>query len=189
MRTLILLGSALATFGLASPITAQRDARLLGHTVHVTQQDNTRLVGELLAVQSDSLWLLDAGQPRALLLQALDEVQVRGRGMSGSGILVWSLLGGIASGVPLTVACATVTNGCGVVLPTVMLSWLLVGGVAAAITGSPHRSVGPYPELLAPYARFPQGLPPDFFPPRFPTSDPSKRTPPGNPLFQIRVPF
>lgn len=144
---------------------AQHKPPLLGSTVRLTMSDGGRLSGELLAAQRDSAWLLEAGGViRAISLHDLYGVQVRGRGMDSEKILLWTLIGGTVTGAALTAACSSVSDGCGGVFVGTMLSWGLVGGIAAGITRSPHRRIDPRPEALAPYARFPQGLPPQFTP-------------------------
>ncbi len=67
-------------------------------------------------------------------------------------------VGPILSGALLTSACNTVEDAdCAFVLPAVLVSWGLFGGICAAMSGSGMRPVNP--NQLAPYARFPQGLP------------------------------
>ncbi len=143
---------------------AQHQPPPLGSTVRLTMSGGGRLSGELLAAQRDSAWLLEAGVIRAISLHDVYGVQVRGRGMDSGRILLWTLIGGTVTGAALTAACSSVRDGCGGVFVGTMLSWGLVGGIAAGITRSPHRGVDPRGEALAPYARFPQGLPPQFTP-------------------------
>lgn len=79
--------------------------------------------------------------------------------------MAWSLVGGLVSGVALTAACGSVEGAeCGAVLPGVILSWGLVGGLSAAtLSGSSSQRLAPEEwERLRPFARFPQGLPEGF---------------------------
>jgi hypothetical protein len=50
------------------------------------------------------------------------------------------------------------------VFPAVLVSWSIVGGVMALATGPSWRTLPADAAALAPYARFPQGLPPDYVP-------------------------
>lgn len=163
MRSLIPILVAAATILGPQAALAQRQAPPFGSTVRFTMADGERLSGELLAAQRDSAWLLAGDMSRAISLHDVSRAQVRGRGMDRQKIMLWSLIGGVASGAVLTAACSRVEDSdCGAVFPAFVLSWALAGGIAAAVTQSPHRWVEPRLEVLAPYARFPQGLPPQF---------------------------
>jgi hypothetical protein len=162
MRNLFVILFAVATVLSAPPALAQKQPGPLGSTARFIMHDGAGLSGELLAAQRDSAWLLQAGVVHALPLHNVFQVQLRGRGMDSKGILLWTLIGGAVTGAALTGACSSVSDGCGGVFVATIGAWGLVGGIAAAITKSPHRWVDPRPEVLAPYARFPQGLPPQF---------------------------
>lgn len=162
-RTCSLVATFCVLLG-ASTAHAQRNAPLLGSKVRFMLPDGALLAGELLAAQRDSAWLLKARVMYAVHLPSAQQVEVRGRGVDRRGIMRWALAGGVVSGGALTMACASVTSDCGLVAPTALLLWGIVGGISAALTQSPHRWVEARAELLAPYARFPQGLPPAFAP-------------------------
>jgi hypothetical protein len=162
MRNLLSILAVAGTFLSPPAALAQHQTSPLGSTVRVIMSDGARLSGELLAAQRDSSWLLEGDVIRAISLDDVSRAQVRGRGMDSGRILLWSLIGGVVTGAALTSACSGVAEDCGGVFVASMLSWGLVGGIAAGITQSPHRWVDPRPEVLAPYARFPQGLPPHF---------------------------
>jgi hypothetical protein len=141
---------------------AQERRGPIGSTARLIMHDGARLSGELLAAQRDSTWVLHAGVIHAVPLHDVVQVQLRGRSMDSRGILLWTLIGGAVTGAALTGACSSVSDGCGGVFVATIGAWGLVGGIAAAITKSPHRWVDPQSEVLASYARFPQGLPPQF---------------------------
>jgi hypothetical protein len=153
---------AAVTVSTAIRCEAQHRRSVFGAKVRLVRYDGLRSSGELLAAQGDSLWLLASGAMYAVPLDKLQDVQVRRPGIDAVGILGWALVGGLVTGRALTAACSTVAEDCGGVFVGTMLSWGLVGGIAAAITRSPHRWLSPGAAALAPYARFPQGLPPGF---------------------------
>lgn len=162
-RTCSLVAAVCVLLG-ASAAHAQRNAPLLGSKVRFMLPDGALLAGELLAAQRDSAWVLDSRVMYAVHLPNVQRVEIRGRGLDRRGIRSWALAGGVVTGGVLTMACASVTSDCGLVAPTALFLWGIVGGISAALTQSPHRWVEARPELLAPYARFPQGLPPAFAP-------------------------
>lgn len=119
--------------------------------------------GELLWVSADSLWLL-ARQPWdvvAVPLEGVRSVRVP-RGPGAGRVLLWTLTGMAVTGGALAAACGSVEDAsCGAVFPSVALTWGLVGGLAAMRVEKERRlTLEPRPEVLRPYARFPQGPPP-----------------------------
>lgn len=145
------------------PAAAQRRESVLGTRVQLDVGDADRVSGELVAAQGDSLWLLPPGGALRLVpLGRVTRARVPRPGITAGGIMIWAGIGGLVSGLGLTLACSSVedTGGCGAVLPAVLAGWALVGGISAAITGSGWRTVAT--DSLAPYARFPQGLPETF---------------------------
>lgn len=143
---------------------AQRESGPLGATVRLSMSTGGSQSGELLAARRDSLWLLKHQLIHGIALPDVSRVNVRGKGIGRGGILLWTVIGGGVTGGALTAACSSVAEGCGGVFAGTMLAWAIVGGVAAVLTQSPHRWVDASPEALAPYSRFPQGLPPQFTP-------------------------
>lgn len=165
MRTQFPLATALVvvTSGVAS---AQRLPSPFGSRVTIDLQAGRRVTGELLAAERDTLWLLaPAGTLSSLALGDVQRAAVRQRGLTATGVLVWSVVGALVSGGALTAACASVDDAeCGAVFPAVALSWALVGGIGAAMAGGGSRAIPVTAQSLAPYARFPQGLPGGFEP-------------------------
>jgi hypothetical protein len=162
--TIGMLVFAAATLGTAAPGQAQHRRPLLGSQVRLELYDGSGMSGELLAVQQDSVWLLVRGEMRVIPLGGLERVQVRRPGIDATDILLWTVVGGAATGGALTAACSSVSEGCGPVFVVTLVLWWLVGGIAAENTQSPDRWLRPDSAALAPYARFPQGLPPGFVP-------------------------
>jgi hypothetical protein len=161
-----MLGAAAPAFAqYRQSLSGQRVQSVLGSRVRLERRDGSRLSGELLAAERDSVWVLDRGEIAVMPLVLLQSVQVRrGGGPDATGILVWAVVGGLVTGGALTAACSSVTEDCGGVFVGTLVSWGLVGGIAAAITRSPHRWLPLDAHAIAPYARFPQGLPPSVTP-------------------------
>jgi hypothetical protein len=134
-----------------------------------------RLEGELLAVSADSVWLL---ANRELVGEQVDRVQRISLRRHNRGGKIGLIVGGVASGVTgvlMAIAChrydssqsvggATIDSGCGGVGASFLAAGGLLTGVSALLmehNAWKNLRVTPTAEL-APYARFPQGLPPQF---------------------------
>lgn len=169
----LLLGAATPGLTQYRQSFRNRDVRsAFGSRVRLERRDGSRVSGELLAAARDSVWLLDRDEMIVVPLVLVQSAQVRRPGIDATGILVWAVVGGLLTGGALTAACSTVAEGCGAVFTATMVSWGLVGGLAAAITRSPHRRLALDVPAFTPYARFPQGLPPRFAPRGRPASTP-----------------
>jgi hypothetical protein len=161
MRTAVI---AFGIVALSRAAASQELPRTLGSTIDFRLVNSTALRGELLAAGRDSIWILPAdGRARALPLSQIARVSVQQSGITAKAILMWAVVGGFVTGGALTGACSTVEDAsCGLVLPATLFSWLLVGGLSAAMTGSGQFPLARTADGLRPYARFPQGLPVDF---------------------------
>lgn len=158
MRVLIWI--VLLWLGAVTAAPAQRLKPPLGSQVRVSASGDRSLSGELLAVDRDSIWLLQKQGLASVSLYEVSEVQVDRGGMGAKGALLWSLTFGLISGVALQTACSSVGGDCGRVLPTTLLLWGVVGGISAAsLQSTRHTTVPAEPASLRPWARFPQGLP------------------------------
>ncbi|SHK91260.1 hypothetical protein [Rhodothermus profundi] len=135
-----------------------------GYSIRLYVEQGQQLKGELLAVTQDTLWLLTDAEIRPLRLESISQVQVRYPGIRRSHLMRWSVIGGGVTGIALTGACMSVSEGCVGVFALSMGLWLVAGGVAALFTHPPHLWVVPDSQALVPYARFPQGLPPSMRP-------------------------
>lgn len=125
--------------------------------------DSTTLEGELMAVSSDSLWVLSFTTLVGVPLNSILGVDVRMHNWDTGRMLTWNLLAGVGSAFALSAACNSVddTSGCG----GVILSWTAIWGVVGGLAGifmvkTSRREVAPTPLTLQPYVRYPQGLPP-----------------------------
>ncbi|HKK07264.1 MAG TPA: hypothetical protein VKA44_00115, partial [Gemmatimonadota bacterium] len=119
--------------------------------------------GELLAVGSDSLWVLDeSGAVTAVGLGGVRRVEVYAYAPRTGGAAAWVLLGSLA----------TISNGYYSVFTTPL--WGLTGGIATNAdrgAATPAADHGGGWEKIRRFARFPQGLPADLprtLPPRTP---------------------
>lgn len=121
------------------------------------------LAGELVAVDSDSLWVFQARELLSVPVDAVSRASIRRSVPGGGTALIWSLLGGLITGGALTAACTSVASDCGSVFTGTMLAWGIMAAVAVpSMEGSRYKRIrDPSPHDLRPYARFPQGLPPD----------------------------
>ncbi len=173
MRTVLMLTLGIAI--LTHSAAGQERPRIFGRTLDFRLVDSTALRGELLAAGRDSIWVLPLeGSAHVIPLRWIAGARVSQSGITAKTMLIWAVVGGLISGGALTGACSTVEDAsCGAVLPVTLGAWLLVGGLAAAVTGSGTRSLPPDAAALSPYARFPQGLPPSY-----PLAD--SRPPPHN---------
>lgn len=135
---------------------------VMGRTAKV-QLGLEDLKGELMAVSPDSLWLSSQGRLRAFPLQGVERVDVEMHKWGGKRVFIWSLVAGLGSGLALTGACTSVSGAsCGGVLPSVGLSWALIGGISGLfLQRSSTRTLPMTYEAIRPYVRYPQGLPPE----------------------------
>ena len=147
--------------------TSRPDVSVLGRNVDVrpsTKGDDLGAAkGELVAVGSEQLWVMEPTGVREVPLPRIDHVRVKRHDWGGRRAWVWTLVGALATGGTLMASCASVegTDNCAGVGAGVGLTWLLFGGLSAASleSSSVERVRGPRFEALKPYARFPQGLP------------------------------
>jgi len=154
-------------FGAVASATGQGHAGgppILGYHVVLKAEDGREAKGELIAVSSDSLWLLRHNALSVFPLAGTRQVDVRQSSFGAAKALLWSLAAGLISGAALTAACESVEGDCGAVLPAVLLSWTFFGGIAALAVEPSHYAEFPTPaaDQLRPYARFPQGMPEAF---------------------------
>ena len=124
------------------------------------------LRGELIAASSDTVWVLEGSQLVSIPAPVVWRVLVKRRPIGARGVAIWGLVGGVASGLGLTVACASYTDGCGGVLPGVLVLWAGWTAVWAAVAGSEYSDYysNEFETRLKSFARFPQGLPPSLDP-------------------------
>ena len=115
-----------------------------------------------MAVSPDSLWVALGSEIVSIPLAQVGTVEVRRSRLGAGNAMAYSLILGLATGGALAAACGSVSDAdCGGVLPSVLLTWVVVGGLSAiSLASSANVGVpGSDWSALRPYARFPQGLP------------------------------
>lgn len=160
MRTILWVGFLCLVAPAA--LSAQRLRPPLGSRVRLSIPQQPARSGELIAVDRDSIWLLQPQELTSVPLLDVAELRVDRGGMGASGALMWSLGVGIVSGVALQSACSSVADAdCGYVLPLTLGLWTLVGLVSStSLEHARYETVSPpEPDALRAHARFPQGLP------------------------------
>ncbi|MBL8138930.1 MAG: hypothetical protein JNL48_20070 [Acidobacteria bacterium] len=140
---------------------------VLGRDVKVVPRaDGPRVRGELLVVDADRIVVLARDGVHEVAIPQIREVRVRRHGFDGKKAWTWTLVGALVSGIGLAVACSSVegTDGCGGDAAAGAVPWLLFGGLSALSTErTAFRAFDPgQKDLLRPFARYPQGLPPEF---------------------------
>lgn len=141
---------------LPAPLESQRTA--YGGWIEVEYGDGRRperAAGELLAVQGDSLYVLtprvgELGGAVTVATSAITKAKLTAYDSQSGKFAMWTLLG----------VFSTASHGFVLVLSAPV--WILTGSTATAVQS--HRPQSLYPTVgwnaIAPYARFPQGLPP-----------------------------
>jgi hypothetical protein len=157
-------GVACATIAITLAGCATATLPVFGRPIEVTPRTghgNASARGELLAVGESGVWVLEASGAREIPFAEIERVRVGLHGLNGRVAGTWAGTGAVGTIGALAVACAQVEGtSCGGVL-LFAIPWALVGiPSAASLEKSSRVFVGPENrEALAPYARFPQGLP------------------------------
>lgn len=167
-RALAAILAAVLVPGCASTLKLQ-DVPVGGREVTVvTEGKKTKVKGELLVVDKDSLWLRAKDGVRELPLREVREVRVKRNGFGAHAALTWAGVGALVTGGGMAAACSSVegSNNCAAVGLVIGGLWLLVGALTAPALESSSRIdySKPTAEMLRPYARLPQGLPPGVTP-------------------------
>ena len=143
---------------------------VIGRTVTlVTGPAKEKVVGELLVVQKDRLYVRAEDGVREVPLGAVSEARVKRHGSGKSKAYAWSLIGGLVTGSALSAACASVEDnggGCATVGLITLGLWMGIGALSSLSFESSSRLQlwRPTFEQLQPFARLPQGLPPGVTP-------------------------
>lgn len=125
---------------------AQRSTR--GGWILIECEDETNVTGELIAVDDMTLHVLTASGFQSVPRSSVRESRLVGYG-TAENLRVWTAVGAVS----------TLSHGGGLILTLPM--WLIGGGVAAS--DEVKAALVPLDEF-AQFARFPQGLPPEFDP-------------------------
>lgn len=154
----VLIVSCTACFGLSAPsgslpTVQQAQTDSYGGWAEVTVRDyagGNSLEGELLAVSADSLWLFTSQGPHAIAAANIVDGKLTGYDSQPTRVGWLTTLGMVS------------TIGNGWILIATAPAWLITGSLAAL-----HQSRLPVRmirattlQALAPFARFPAGLPP-----------------------------
>lgn len=122
--------------------------------------------GELLAVDSNQVWLLVDKRATTVSRASVTGVKVRAHKYGGKRGRLIGLVGGIASGLGLAAACSTVEDAGGCVSFVAVWEgiWLLVTAISAAFMERSSWDALPLTEWssIATHARYPQGAPPSL---------------------------
>jgi hypothetical protein len=151
---------------------AARTSNILGRTVTVvpSEEGAPKAKGELLAVDRGRIWVRTKDGVRDFDPAAVREVRVRRHNYTGGWAVRWGLVGGLASGGAMAVACSRVEDGSagGCARPGAIWAglWVLAGLLAApSLDASSQLFLDPNSERLKLYARLPAGLPDGVDPP------------------------
>jgi hypothetical protein len=161
---------------------AARTPNVLGRTVTLVPREDgaPKAKGELLAVDRGRVWVRTKDGVRDFDPASLREVRVRRHNLTGGWAVRWGLVGGLASGTAMAVACSTVEDnsgsGCARVGAIWGGLWVLAGLLAApSLDASSQLFLDPNSERLKLYARLPAGLPDGVDPPAMIQGPPAPR--------------
>jgi hypothetical protein len=150
---------------------AAKTSDVLGRTVTLVPCEDgaPKEKGELLAVDRGRIWVRTKYGVRDFDPAALREVRVRRHNYTGGWAVRWGLVGGLASGTAMAVACSSVEGNGGGCAKTGAIwggLWVLAGLLAApSLDASSQVFLDPNSERLKLYARLPAGLPDGVDPP------------------------
>jgi hypothetical protein len=134
------------------PPAAEAQATAYGGWIELTYRDangERRSQGELIAVTADSVWVLEGNGGKVVPTAMVKSGKLTGYASRKGTLAAWTALGTLA----------TLSNG--VVLVGTAPMWLIGGSLATASESrAPVRESPPLSWVeLAPFARFPQGMP------------------------------
>ena len=154
------LGTAVACAGCARnsapegwlPKPAEAQAGAYGGWIELTYgepKEKRSMDGELIAVSADSVWLLGQDQALVIPTTAVKMGKLTAYAAQTGALTAWAVLGTLS----------TISNGVVLILTAPM--WIIVGPLAVASESrAPQRKSSPLAwGELAPFARFPQGMP------------------------------
>ena len=153
---LFLLGDSALAQSVPVPVTGSR--------LQVTLTSGDEFRGELIEAMGDSLLLGGPSGLQAVHLADVARIRAQRHGLDAGGVLKWVALGGLITGAGMTVACSQAdVSGCGAVLPVMVLSWGVIGGLLGlGLANTAWRELPLRGDGLRAYARFPQGAPVGF---------------------------
>jgi hypothetical protein len=147
----------------------QAGTRVHGAQVRVISFQGAELRGELLGLEDQRLWVMDRANIAASLnLAQVHEVRIQRHQWSAGQIFRWTAWAGGITSLGMFAACTSLeaSGDCASVAIAWAAAWAAVGGISGLLA-RPSLRVGPgQTEQIRAYARFPQGLPQNFPPPR-----------------------
>ena len=181
MRHLCVLVAAVVVAALAGGC-ASGTSNVLGRAVTLVPSEDgaPKAKGELLAVDRGRILVRTKDGVRDFDPAALREVRVRRHNYTGGWAVRWGLVGGLASGTAIAVACSTVEGnsggGCARTGAIWGGLWVLAGLLAApSLDASSQVFLDPNSDRLKLYARLPAGLPEGVDPPALIQGPPAPR--------------
>lgn len=134
------------------PKPAEAQATAYGGWIELTYQDGDvtrRADGELIAVSADSVWVLNENQGLVIPTTAVQRGKLTAYAAQTGTMSIWTAVGTLA----------TISNGAFLIFTAPM--WIIGGTLATAgESRAPQRNSPPLAWVdLAPFARFPQGVP------------------------------
>jgi hypothetical protein len=134
----------------AVPATAEVATRVEGSWAIITTTAGDRPAGELIAAHADTLFLLVGDSLSATPVATVRTVELSRYRSNAGQLVLWTLLGTLS----------TVSHGFYLLLTAPV--WLITGAVTAIGDTQSATLETRNPGLLAPWARFPAGLPPSI---------------------------
>jgi hypothetical protein len=134
------------------PKPAEAQAGVYGGWIELTSQESAeprRTDGELIAVSADSVWVLNESQGVVIPTSTVQSGKLTAYAAQTGNLTTWTVGGTLA----------TISNGAFLIFTAPM--WLIGGSLAVGgESRSPERKNPPLTWVqLAPFARFPQGMP------------------------------
>jgi hypothetical protein len=133
------------------PKPTEAQAAAYGGWIELTyaESEERHTDGELIAVSAESVWVLSGNQGMVIPTAAVKKGKLTAYAAQKEGLTAWMLLGTLS----------TLSNGGFLIFTAPM--WMIGGSIAVGgESRSPERKSPPLTWVeLAPFARFPQGLP------------------------------
>ncbi len=139
-----------------------------GKTTTLYRTTSGHVTGELIAVGSDSIWVLADGQLRGYAARDISKLNVERHPFDGKRTLTVNATTGAVTGIALMVACNSYrakegdrNPSCAGVVPATVAVFTVLGGIFALTNNrsSMYHLVPSDTLQLRAHARFPQGLP------------------------------
>jgi hypothetical protein len=133
------------------PKPAEAQAAAYGGWIELTyaEPDERHTYGELIAVSAESVWVLSGNRGLVIPTATVKKGKLTAYAAQKDGLTAWMLLGTLS----------TISNGAFLIFTAPM--WMIGGSLAVGgESRAPERKSPPLAWVeLAPFARFPQGLP------------------------------